>query len=141
MRACKDCAQQLLNWENGLGSWRLNRTEGLKTPNEENLLTKRENRFIEVKAHETQPIELTTEDEYDLDKLCGHFEERRRVMIRGEFPGCGKSYACRHMETRGHRVLYVCPTNKLASNYGDNGCTINKFFQHWYDGADPDGKV
>ena len=32
------------------------------------------------------------------------------------------------METRGHKVLYVCPTNKLASNYGDNGCTINKFF-------------
>ena len=28
-----ELAQQLLNWENGLGSWRLNRTEGLKTPN------------------------------------------------------------------------------------------------------------
>ena len=31
-----ELAQQLLNWENGLGSWRLNRTEGLKTSNEEN---------------------------------------------------------------------------------------------------------
>ena len=44
-----ELAQQLLNWENGLGSWRLNRTEGPKTPNEENLLTQRENRLIEVK--------------------------------------------------------------------------------------------
>ena len=32
------------------------------------------------------------------------------------------------MEKRGHKVLFVCPTNKLASNYGDNGCTINRFF-------------
>ena len=29
------------------------------------------------------------------------------------------------MEMRG---LYVCPTNKLASNYGDHGCTIYNFF-------------
>ena len=80
-----ELAQQLLNWESGLGSWRLNRTEALKTPNEENLLTTRENCLIEVKAHETQPIDLTPEDEHDLDKLCGHFEEKRRVMIRGDF--------------------------------------------------------
>ena len=32
------------------------------------------------------------------------------------------------METRGHKVLFVCPTNKLASNYKEHGCTINKFF-------------
>ena len=25
-------------------------------------------------------------------------------------------------------MLFVCPTSKLASNYGDNGCTINRFF-------------
>jgi hypothetical protein len=32
------------------------------------------------------------------------------------------------MEHRGHKVLFVCPTNKLASNYGESGCTINRFF-------------
>ena len=36
-----ELAKPLLNWEHGLGSWRLNRTEGLRTPNEENLLTTR----------------------------------------------------------------------------------------------------
>ena len=123
-----ELAKELLNWEEGLGSWRLNRTEDLKTPYEENMISKRENNLIEVKAHETHPIDLTVEDEHNLDKLCGHFEEKRRVMIRGEFPGCGKSHACRHMEQRGHKVLYVCPTNKLSSNYGESGCTINKFF-------------
>ncbi|MFM7978455.1 MAG: hypothetical protein ACKPKO_03985, partial [Candidatus Fonsibacter sp.] len=25
-------------------------------------------------------------------------------------------------------VLFVCPTNKLANNYKEHGCTINKFF-------------
>ena len=32
------------------------------------------------------------------------------------------------METRGHKVLLVCPTNKLAINYKEHGCTINQFF-------------
>ena len=50
------------------------------------------------------------------------------MMIRAEYGGCGKSYTCKSMETRGHKVLFVCPTNKLASNYKEHGCTINKFF-------------
>ena len=32
------------------------------------------------------------------------------------------------METRGRKVLFVCPTNKLANNYKEHGCTVNKFF-------------
>ncbi|MFM7983919.1 MAG: hypothetical protein ACKPKO_31800 [Candidatus Fonsibacter sp.] len=32
------------------------------------------------------------------------------------------------MESKGHKVLFVCPTNQMASNYKDHGCTINKFF-------------
>ncbi|MFM7986711.1 MAG: hypothetical protein ACKPKO_46090, partial [Candidatus Fonsibacter sp.] len=39
-----------------------------------------------------------------------------------------KSYTCKSMETRGHKVLFVCPTNKLANNYKEHGCTINRFF-------------
>ena len=31
------------------------------------------------------------------------------------------------METRGHKVLFVCPTIKLANNYMEDGCTVNKF--------------
>ena len=40
----------------------------------------------------------------------------------------GKGYTFKSMETRGHKVLFVCPTNKLANNYKEHGCTINKFF-------------
>jgi hypothetical protein len=50
------------------------------------------------------------------------------MMIRAEFAGSGKSYTCKQMKNRGHNVVFVCPTNTLASNYGDIGITINKFF-------------
>jgi hypothetical protein len=32
------------------------------------------------------------------------------------------------MEQRGHKVLFVCPTNKLAQNNKENGVTLNTFF-------------
>ena len=63
-----------------------------------------------------------------MDKLCGHIEEHRRMMIRAEYGGCGKSYACKSMEPRGHKVLYVCRTFRLASNCKEHGCTLNKIF-------------
>ena len=48
-------------------------------------------------------------------------------MVRAEFAGCGKTFACKAMEARGHKVLVVCPTNKLAQNI-ENGVTLNSFF-------------
>jgi hypothetical protein len=48
-------------------------------------------------------------------------------MIRAEYGGCGKSFAREAMKQRNHRVLFVCPTNKLAKKYGSDGITINKF--------------
>ena len=123
-----DCAKELLNWEEGIGSYRLNRTEDIKFPMIESLLTLRDNRLAEIAAPNTTQIELSVEDEYDTDKLCGHIEEHKRMMIRAEYGGCGKSYTCKSMESRGHKVLFVCPTNRLASNYKENGCTLNKFF-------------
>jgi hypothetical protein len=32
--------------------------------------------------------------------MCNHFEEKKRVMIRADLPGSGKSYAWRNEETR-----------------------------------------
>ncbi len=32
------------------------------------------------------------------------------------------------MEARGHKVLFVCPTNKLAQENLENGVTLNSFF-------------
>ena len=83
------------------------------------------NTLQQLREHPVRPI--TLQDEYDMDTICRHFEEKKRIMIRAEYAGCGKSYACKQLEQREHKVL-VCPTNKLASNYGENGVTINRFF-------------
>ena len=119
---------ELLNWEDGIGSWRLNSPEDSKFPIEESLMGLKENRLIEINEHNTQIIDLTIEDEYNTDKLCGYIKEHKIMMIRAEYGGCGKGYTCKFIETRGPKVLFVCPTNKLASNYKADGCTINKFF-------------
>jgi hypothetical protein len=49
-------------------------------------------------------------------------------MVRAEYAGCGKSYACKEMEKRGHKVLFVCPTNRLSQNNKENGVTLHRFF-------------
>lgn len=73
----------------------------------------------------TLPIEFSAEDEYGMDTLCGHMEEHRRMMVRAEYGGCGKSYARKTLELHGHKVLFVCPTSRLSANYKEHGCTLN----------------
>ena len=50
------------------------------------------------------------------------------MMIKADYGGCGKSYTCKSMDSKGHKVLFVCPTNKLASNYKEDVRKINKVF-------------
>ena len=89
---------------------------------------------LQVKPLTTIPLvtpaskRLAAKDEWCTDKLCDIFEKHRRVMIRAVFAGSGKSYACKAMEQRGHKVLFVCPTNKLVQNNRESGVTLNKFF-------------
>ena len=125
MKSQIEQASELLNWQEGIGSWRLNRDSDIIFPTDESILRLRENKLIEIREHIANPIPLTIEDEYNLDKLCSIFETNKQVMIRAEFGGCGKSFACEAMKERGHRVLFVCPTNKLAKKYGSDGITIS----------------
>jgi hypothetical protein len=76
-----DNAKELLNWEEGIGSWRLNRTDDIKFPIDETLMALKENRLVQIHDHATQRIELTVQDEYDTDKLCGYIEEHKRIVI------------------------------------------------------------
>jgi hypothetical protein len=55
------------------------------------------------------------------------------VLNLGEYAGAGKSAACKHMQARGHRVLFVCPTNKLCQEITEEekdiaAVTVNHFF-------------
>jgi len=95
---------------------------------DESLMTLKENGLVEITEPNTLPIELSVEDEYDMDKLRGHIDSRKRMMIKTEYGGCGKSCACKSVESTGHKVLFVCPTNRLANNYKEHACTVNEFF-------------
>ncbi|MFM7989494.1 MAG: hypothetical protein ACKPKO_60290, partial [Candidatus Fonsibacter sp.] len=98
-----ETARGLLNWEDGIGSWRLNKTEYIKFPIDEALMALKENRLVQIHERTAQSIELTIEDEYNTDKLRGYIEEHNRMMIRAEYGGCGKRYTCKPMETRGRK--------------------------------------
>jgi len=72
--------------------------------------------------------QVNVPDEYDTVYICKLFEQYKRVMVKAEYAGCGKSYACKEMEKRGHKVLFVCPTNRLSQNNKENGVTLHRFF-------------
>ena len=59
-------------------------------------------------------------EEYGVGRLCGFLGRHRGVMIRAEYGGCGKSHTCEAMASRGHRALFVCPTNQLACKHGEH---------------------
>ena len=84
------------------------------------------NTEIPIAAIASERVEL--KNEWDTDEMCRIFEEKKRVMVRADLPGSGKSYACEQMKERGHKVLFVCPTNKLVQKYKEDGITLNKFF-------------
>jgi hypothetical protein len=121
---CETKAREVLAFDQGIGSWRVSKTEDIIFPFE--MLKYEELMAIEFNHLITK--ELNIVDEWDVNELCDKFVEHKRVMLRAEFAGSGKSFACKAMEARGYKVLFVCPTNKLAQNNLENGCTLNAFF-------------
>ncbi|MFM7981780.1 MAG: hypothetical protein ACKPKO_20930 [Candidatus Fonsibacter sp.] len=90
-------------------------------------LQQKENNDIKIEPLIVNMLDVP--DEYDTTYICKLFGQYKRVMVRAEYAGCGKSYACQEMEKKlEHKVLFVCPTNRLAQNNKDNGVTLNKFF-------------
>ena len=101
-------AKALLDFTAGIGTWRVSKmdTEGTKFP--QSKWEMRENNEIIAEALKVNNIELTLQEEYDVDRLCNLFEEHKRVMIRAEFAGSGKSFCCKRMLHKGHKsYLYA----------------------------------
>ena len=71
---------------------------------------------------------LAINSERDTHQLCETFETNKRVAVRADLPGSGKSHACWEMKQRDHKVLSVCPTRELKRKYGKDGVTLNTFF-------------
>ena len=119
-----DKARAVIGFSSDIGGWRMSKEEDIKFPTDQ--FKQLKNTEIKIEVPKFERIEIT--DEYDSNELCDVFEKYKRVIVRADMPGCGKSYACEKMKQRGHNVLFVCPTNKLVQNYGSDGVTMNKFF-------------
>ena len=117
-------ARELLTFDQGIGTWRVSKTKDIIFPFETLSMTQLDDIVVE----HLKTNDLVVNDEWKTDEMLDHFERERRVMVRAEYAGCGKSFACKAMEKRGHKVLFVCPTNKLAQNNKDSGVTLNTFF-------------
>jgi hypothetical protein len=119
-----DKTKSSLDFDNGFGSWRLSKTEDIIYPYEK-IMIKQCQSFSPIVPTKN---DITITNEWDTNEICEQFEKHKRVMVRAEYAGCGKSYACKSMEKRNHKVLFVCPTNKLVQNNRENGITLNMFF-------------
>jgi hypothetical protein len=120
-------ATSLVKFEEGFGSWRLSKEEGIIYPT--NKLTMKESHEVEVKPIVVNKLQVP--DEFDTESICRQLVEHRRVILKAKLPGCGKSYACKRLEDLGHNVLFVCPTNELCKNNLDDGVisvTVHTFF-------------
>ena len=85
-------AKALLDLTAGIGTWRVSKTEceDIKFPWRK--WEMKENNEIIVEALRVNNIELTLQEEYDVDHICNLFEEYKRVMVRAEYAGSGRSY-------------------------------------------------
>ena len=117
-------AKSVLTFSNNIGEWRV--TKECCAPHACPDYVVVENKLLETIEHTTTRIDIT--DEWNVDELCEHIINKKRVMIRAKLPGSGKSYVCEHLVNLGYKVLFVCPTNKLAQKYKESGLTINKFY-------------
>ena len=120
--------KELLLFSKNIGGWRFSKDDGIKFPNEQ--LTLLKNNEIKIKPVEVKKLNVI--DEWDNNEICKLFEEHKVVIVRAEYGGSGKSYACAHMAKLGYKVLFVSPTNilckELIKDYNIDAITINKFF-------------
>ena len=82
-----ETARELLNWEEGIGSWTLNRTDDITFPIDRSIMALKENRLVHIHKYTARTIELTIEDEYNTDKTRSYIEEHKRRMIKAENGG------------------------------------------------------
>ena len=123
-----ESAMKLLKFSKSFGGWRLSKEDNIIFPTDKLQLL--DNSEVKIQPVKVERLEVT--DEYNCDEICSLFEKYKLVMLRAEYAGSGKSYACAYMKSRGYNVLFVSPTNKLSKELNKDhkieAITINKFF-------------
>ena len=86
-------ANELFNFNDGLGSSNLSKENNIILPARQwNLVINHETEIKQLEIHH-----LDVPDEWDTKAVCKRIQEHKRVMVRAEYAGCGKSYAARYM--------------------------------------------
>lgn len=122
-----EMAKQLPSFSKNVGGWRFSKDERIRFPTEDLKLSYNE----EIKIQPIQVEKLNLNNEWDKEEICKLFEEHKVVIVRAEYGGSGKSYACAHMAKLGYKVLFVSPTSilckELNKKYKIKAITINQF--------------
>jgi hypothetical protein len=108
-----ELVKSLIKFDNGMGSWRVSKTDDIAYPKVK--FSKTLNLKLKIPKYEIHRLDI--KDEYDRPAICQVLKEYKQVMIKADTPGCGKSYICEGMVELGHNVICICPTNKLVQKY------------------------
>ena len=121
---CRVWREGLLKFGTDIGTWRLEEKKTITLPTQ--LYTYKFNEVPEVPKISNVKVEV--EDEWDTKTICEKIMLRNPVIIRGKFPGTGKSYIGEFFQKMGKNVLFVVPTKRLLQEKEVEATTYNKFF-------------
>ena len=121
---CRVWREGLLKFGTDIGTWRLEEKKTITLPTQ--LYTYKFNEVPEIPK--ICNIKIEVEDEWDTKAICEKIATRNPVIIRGKFPGTGKSYVGEYFQQMGKNVLFVVPTNRLLQEKEVEATTYNKFF-------------
>lgn len=82
-----------------------------------------ENELIKFKDFEKINIK-TFKDEYNVKSTTRYLKSVNNCMIKGEFPGVGKSTLCKNLDKDS---LFICPTNRLCQNIRSENFSSHTF--------------
>ena len=121
---CRVWREGLLKFGTDIGTWRLEEKKTIPLPTQ--LYTYKFNEVPEIPK--ISNIKVEVEDEWDTKAICEKIMLRNPVIVRGKFPGTGKSYIGEYFQKMGKNVLFVVPTNRLLQEKEVEATTYNKFF-------------
>ena len=117
----------LLKFGDEIGDWRLEEKHIITLPTQPYKY-----KFNELpEIPKIKNINISIEDEWNTESICKKVIKQNPVIIRGKFPGTGKSYIGQHFQKMNKNVLFVVPTNRQLQEIQDKGIeatTYNKFF-------------
>ena len=119
--------QQLLDFHDGIGGWKLAKTHDEIHHTGKQLYEQKKCEYVDIPIVKSKRVNII--NEYDENRLVELVEKYRCLMIKAKFAGAGKSTICKNMERlKGYKVLFVVPTNNLGLECEVESVTVNKFF-------------